>query len=131
MEVLKIFSLILVGQLLPQFRVKSWGKGYFFALFPFEKSAEVPGQVGARVHAHSSSSELTAHQMARPAVQRPSTEEGVAYDVEEYVDYQAMVGVPVGPDSTAVLLVAGRGGRVPGGQGLMAAPVGGRSGGLL
>ena len=35
-EVFKIFSLILVRQLHPQFRVMSWVIG-FFALFPFEK----------------------------------------------------------------------------------------------
>ena len=73
-----MFSLILFRQLHPQHRVMSWVKG-FFALFPFGKSAESARSSIARVHGRSSSSELSAHQMARPAVQRPSTEG--AYDV--------------------------------------------------
>ena len=84
-EVLTIFSLILVRQLFPQFRLKGWAS-CFSHFSAFEKSAEVPGQVGARVHGHPSSSELSAHQMARLAVQRPFTEAGVAYDVEEYTE---------------------------------------------
>ena len=44
------------------------GGGWFFfcALFPWKKSAKGARQVGARVHPHSSSSELSPHQMARP-----------------------------------------------------------------
>ena len=40
--------------------------GFFFARFSPWKKVRGAGQVGARVHPHSSSSELSPHQMARP-----------------------------------------------------------------
>ena len=62
-EVLKFFSLILVRQLLPQSRVKSWGKGFFALFSRWKKCGGQREQSSARVHAHSSSSELSTHQM--------------------------------------------------------------------
>ena len=43
------------------------GQGFFSHFFPSEKSVEVAGQLGARVHGRSSSSTLSSHQMARPS----------------------------------------------------------------
>ena len=66
------FSLILVWQLHPQSRVKSWMR--VFRTFHRLKKREVAGQVVARAHEHSSSSTLSSHQMARGRA-------GVASDV--------------------------------------------------
>ena len=64
-EVLMIFSLILVWQLHPQFRVMSWVED-FFGLFPVpKKSAHSGRKVSAELGGHVSSSTLGAHQMAR------------------------------------------------------------------
>ena len=72
-EVLKIFTLILVW-LLPQFRVKSLGKVFFFALFPVGTKYAGRGAGGARVHGHSSSPTVSSHQM--PARDRGARAQG-------------------------------------------------------
>ena len=78
-EVFKVFSLILVWQLLPQFRGKRLGKGFFHTFPRSKKSAEVARSSSARVHGHSGSSTLCSHQEARPST-------GVSHEVE-YFEY--------------------------------------------
>ena len=91
----------------PKFRLKSWVKG-FSASFPVRKSAEVARQVGARVHAHSSSSTLSAHQMARgwgsAKIRRhpPPQAAGTVYCPLDVDEVPAAGGLPARPSARRV-----------------------------
>ena len=110
-EIFKLFVSVRAQQRLPAVQPGEPLQGFFFfALFQFEKSAEVTRQVRAGVAANTSSWTPAADEVekaaplssSRSAVQHPSMEAAVAFDVVEYVEchtrwWGCQWDMPVGP----------------------------------